>query len=280
MNEDVRDFLNRNKIDADKMVTRYGIIRKPEEINYIVARYALRKPRKNDNISIADILGYDNSWRNTDPFIIKSMDSFFDRNGSGYQSRSIGLLDYTTENAMEKIDFTYEKMVVDEMEKGQYTISTNGLHRYTVLRILYLSEWMNAKGDKEEIERLKRKYTIPVQVNEVDFFKTYSKYLLMCLCDEIKDVEKEYDREKFQYTGRLIIITTDQARVIIEKDEDLLEYVKGKASVINQNINRLQWPYNAYESFREFLKSYYADSLDIERLEKVFKEEKEGEKVE
>lgn len=280
MNSDVQRFLRKNGINPIEISqSENGRIKSPQEINKIVSKYGFYKSRKTTEISIEDIVGYDYQWNNINPNIAYSMDSFFNSLGDGYHSRSVGLLDYTAEDAVKKINFERERIVVDEMGDNKYIISTNGLHRYTVLRILYLSEYVRLGGNEKERNRLREKYTIPVEFRELDEFKTYSKYILMTSLFEISDIEKEYDSEKWIYTGRLVIKKKDKEQILIESDEDLLEYVKSKANIINQNISDLQWAYNTYPSFRTFLETYYKDVLDINQLKensKSFKEIEEG----
>lgn len=271
MNNDVQRFLNINGIDPMELSQNInGRLQAPSEINDIVTKYSFHKPYEARNISVADIIGYDYEWSYINPYIAYSMDAFFDSRGDGYHSRSVGLLDYTAYDVVDRIDFEYERMVVDDMGDNKYVISTNGLHRYTVLRILYLSEYIKARGNKEEIERLKEKYTIPVKFGELDIIKTYSKYLLMSSNCGVKDIEKEYDRENWTYTGRLIIIKENNEQIIIKNDDELLRYVKSQAKSINQNIENLQKAYNSYPSFREFSEKYCGDILDIAKLKERF----------
>lgn len=219
-------------------------------------------------VSIADIVGYE--YIKT-TYIAYSLDSFFNSKGDGYHMRSVGLLRYTADNAMDKIDFEYEPIVVDEMDTNKYVISRNGLHRYSVLKILYLNEYMHYVGNNDKIDELRKKYTFPVDVAGVDFFKTYSKFLLMIYPCGIKDIEQEWDYSNYKYSGRLRVIKNDGSQVILETDQDLLSYVKSH-SVISRNIGSAQWYYNHYPSFRHFLEEYYSDFIDIHILQKRFNE--------
>lgn len=278
MNDDIERFFSKNGINPIELVQiSTARIQAPDEVNYIVAQYCFRKPNEIRNISIADIVGYDYMWRKINPYIAYSLDSFFNSKGDGYHSRSVGLLDYTSDNVMDKINFEYERIVVDEMGDNKYVISTNGLHRYTVLRILYLNECLHARGNNEKLAKLREKYTIPVSSNGVDLFKTYSKYILMRFPCGVKDIEKEYDRDKWGYTGRLVIEQNDKEQIVIKSDQELLEFVTSKASIINQNISDLQWDYDKYPSFRNFLEEYYSGCLNVATLMEKFNEgQKEG----
>lgn len=68
------------------------------------------------------------------------MGNFFGDKNDGYHTRSLGMLDYTSEEIVPKLQnsFEVEPMILDEVDDGKYCISTNGMHRYTILRIHYL----------------------------------------------------------------------------------------------------------------------------------------------
>ena len=65
-------------------------------------------------------------------------------------------------------------------------------------------------------------------------------------------------------------------KIVIENDEDLIEYVRSQAEIINQSIGNLQWYYGKYESFRNFLEEYFADTLDIKQLDDRKNNEEKG----
>ena len=55
------------------------------------------------------------------------------------------------------------------------------MHRFSVLRTLYLIEMMHAKGNIEKEKEIHEKYRIPALVENIDYIKTYSNYLLSVL---------------------------------------------------------------------------------------------------
>lgn len=267
MDECVKKFFRRNDINPKRICQcEEGKIKSPKEINSIVANYAIRRPVEWAYLSIEDIVGYDNC-PNDKSFITDIIENFFGSKGGDYLRRSIGLLDYTTIDALQKIDFRTKEMFVNEMDDNIYIMSINGIHRYIVLRLLYLSEYVKAKGNKGEIDRLKEKYKIEVKLSRLDKIKTYCKFLLMTSKCGIKDIEAEYDGKNWRYTGRFFIIKKNNEKIVIETDEDLIEYVRNQAKIINQSIGNLQWYYGKYESFRNFLEEYFADTLDIKQLD-------------
>jgi len=58
------------------------------------------------------------------------------------------MLDYSSEEIIEKLSssFNDEPICVQEIDKGKYAISTNGMHRYSVLRAHYLLELQRVKA--------------------------------------------------------------------------------------------------------------------------------------
>lgn len=197
--------------------------------------------------------------------IFNTMDNFFDSHGDGYHSRSIGMLSLNTENALEKLknSFTMEPLRVRETGEGSYLISSNGYHRYTVLRTLFLKELYEANGDPAKIEAIKQKYVIPVDLTGIDLEKTYSKFILSFIgsrdpATRIVDMESYYEPGSWESTDNVLfayerhgelkkrVLTTDEfvqvARQAIMRcppDEPTLRYV-------DDAINR-------YPSFRKFI---------------------------
>lgn len=192
MNEDIKRFLEKNNIDIEEVGRTIDCnLMLPQYINPIASdpRYACFKTAEDKFISIADIVGYNYEGRVTNPNIFHSMEAFFDsKEKNSYKSRSIGLLDYSFENILEGIkkSFETEPIEVEDMGNNNYVISRNGLHRYTVLRALYLSEYQKCNGDKREVEKLKQKYTILVKARELDETKTYCIFLLNKLGNNIQ----------------------------------------------------------------------------------------------
>ena len=79
---------------------------------------------------------------------------------------------------MLKTSFEYEPLYALNVENGKYLITTNGLHRFTVLRILYLKDFQEALGNPQKIEEVKEKYKIPMAISEIDSTKAYLEYMI------------------------------------------------------------------------------------------------------
>jgi len=266
MNKENLEFLIRNGIIVDELEKSIDChIYSSEEENPIIARYGFQKPYKSGYVSISRIIGYDTGFRNISSNILQSMDAFFDAKGDGYHSRSIGMLQYTKENIIENLikSFEREPITVIETGEGNYTILSNGLHRYTLLRILYLSEISKTNENREEIDG---KYTIPVKITEIDLEKTYCKYLLINFQLHhaqdvyIQDVCTHYD-EKYLPTGNVEIRYTNGTKQIMTKDE-LIEFTRQcikkveDFSFLSLCIQEIS---NQFQSFKCFINENFFD---------------------
>ena len=255
MNEDVRRFLEKNNIDVEEVNKAIDCnLMLPRQVNPIASMpgHGYFKMVEDKFISIADIVGYDYEGRVTDPNIFHSMDSFFDsRQEYGYKARSIGLLDYSSETILEELkgSFETEPVEVDGMGNNNYVVSKNGLHRYTILRALYLNEYKKCNGDKKKIEELKHKYTIPAKVRELDELKTYSIFLLNKL-DNIQRVENGHDNYLREYNDKIIVDRKDGTEIKLTRDE-LASFVQEEFK--NYNWQRIYEEIEKYDVLKTFV---------------------------
>lgn len=122
--------------------------------------------------------------------------------GDGYLTRALGLLDYKSGEelleALKKRNNDTEDMGIRQIEDGKYIISSNGCHRFCLLRFFYLLD--SSKKEKSE-EELRRLYTIPVTLDDkVNYFKTYCNYLISITNSDIKYIyfygSQEEDKDK------------------------------------------------------------------------------------
>ena len=256
MNSDIRRFIQTNNINVSQINKELmNYIYTPKEINSITAEYGLYSGKSEKLISISKILGYDRDWRGISSNIIDSLDNFFNSNGSTYCSRSVGLLEYDKNTILPNLERSFEidPIYVDECDKDKYVISTNGLHRYSVLRVHYLSEVCNAKDNGTDLEEVDKKYQIPVLVGELDYIKTYCRFLLQ-ISNSVKRVESELDK-KYDYTGNVELTDLDNEKIVFN-NEQLLEFTKMKMSDLIDNpfySAYIQSFMNKYETFNEFM---------------------------
>ncbi len=202
MNKCNQKFLEKNNIDLDSITRELDCkIYNFGQINPILFENKFQEKEIQKEVCIGDVLGNDTNQNSGN--IFRSMDEYFDENGDGYHTRALGMLELSTENAMQQLrdSFQYEPMGCAHVENGKYVIMTNGLHRFMVLKILYLKEIQDAKGNKEKINQIREKYTIPMRVIYINSNKAYCKYLLektnplwidKCkIIDEKQDIDEE-----------------------------------------------------------------------------------------
>lgn len=271
MNNTILNFLSREKIDINKINNlEENHIYSASDINYIIDR---NKILKNNNlkkkISIADIKGYNYTFYCLSRNCIENISHFFNEQGSGYETRSIGMLDYTSENIVEKLTYSFDRepIYLIEADKNKYIIGDNGLHRFHILKIHFLKELSLLENyNTTEINNLKKKYTIDVKVSEVDFFKSYSKYILRKLASlqgKKLDLEAEIDGH-WNYTGNVIlkyfdypytedILNDNQLKTLL--NTTLTNFLNNKTITKNefkQFFDLIENAYNNYDSFKEF----------------------------
>ena len=273
MNKTVEEFLEKNNI-VYPALQQEGLlkVKSASDVNYIIARNRIFKNSyKKTRISIADILGYEyESQGLTGQDFIYNMSNFFDIEGSGYQARSISMLEYSTDEIVDKLkpSFSREPMKIIEADKGgKYVIGDNGLHRYHVLKAHFLKEMFALSlDDKEGYNALKEKYTFDVSLCELDFTKTYSSYILKKIAnfkgESIPYFSAELDQD-YNYTGKLKITTSEPENELVLNDEQLIKFVQDRFNeYINDKsisshekqdvLSLIMVNYEMFDSFREY----------------------------
>ena len=170
------DFLKRHNLISFNGLSIACDIR---DLNEIVAKYEMQSNSEERKVSIANIYGVHDKMDEIDYSFPEILDYFFDEQGDGYHSRSVSMLDYNEENVIDGLEssFRIEPMILIEMDYNKYFVLTNGIHRFIVLKSLYLSAKRKCQNESEIVE-LNQRFTIPVKVTKVDFIKTYCKYLI------------------------------------------------------------------------------------------------------
>ena len=199
--------------------------------------------------------------------ICESMDNFFDSNGSGYHMRSIGMLSLTTENVMQELrrSFLVEPLSIRESGEESYLISSNGYHRFTVLRALYLKELYEANGDPARIEEIRKKYTFPADITGIDLDKTYSKFILSFIGSRnpdvrIIDMETHYDEN---------CRPTDNVLLAYEKDGEMKKKIISTeqfTEIAREAILRCPEDEPTLMYIRDAMKKYNSFEKFIERI--------------
>jgi len=263
MNKTVMNFLLKNKIFVNDLNSISGsIIYSKKDINELVDKYGIYSSAIVENVSITEILGYDYEGLEVGTNnIFESLNAFFDEMGDGYHRRSISMLDYSAEDVLIGLEqsFQTEPICLQKLEEGKYFISTNGLHRYSVLKILCLSELVHAQT-QEEKDRIYLKYKIPAKVSNVDYIKTYCNYLLNCMGSfSFVWLSNEYD-EYYNTTGRSRLDIGDNRKIVT--DEELILFIRNNISFIS-NIDEIRSYMENYESFNTFICTYIPELKNI-----------------
>lgn len=229
MNKTILKFIANQDINMGKIEKlNEKRVNSLNDINWIVERYNLLKnsyiPKK---VCIADIEGYNYAFMNLDnKNIINNMPFFYDEEKDGYATRSLSLLDITSQDIIDKLEYSFKRdpICLNEADEGKYVIGTNGLHRYHVIKAHYLKELsLLNKNDTKSIEKLKEKYTFETLVSEVDFYKTYSSFLLQTIArfqDRNIDVSSDYDMYT-GLTGNVVFKNYDEGTQTVLDDEKL-----------------------------------------------------------
>lgn len=269
MNNTILKFLSEKHIDLNKIAQLDdNHIKSGWDINPLLFGNEIFK---NDYISkiisIADIVGYDYNFYQLGQNLINNMSSFFDENANSYERRSISMLDYSTDEIIEKLSdsFEIEPMSLNEVDSGKYVIGDNGLHRFHVIKAHYLKELsLINQNDKEAVAKLKNKYMLDVRVSELDIFKSYSSYILKKLAqlqNQNIRIRTHYDSH-WNITGNVVIEQPGQSPQILN-DKELLAFMKKYIVdfILNKSISRKTYKAfikeiknncNNYDSFKEF----------------------------
>lgn len=272
MNEVNKKFLEKNGISIEDISSKVDChIYTREEVNPIIANYGFESKSETDMISIRDIVGYDRTFEGSNSNIFLSMDRFFNENGKTYTTRSLGMLEYDKDNILENLKQSFVKEPVSLLETGEgtYTIMYNGMHRFTLLRILYLTEVANANGNREKIEELDRKYTIPADITLIDLDKTYCRYLLTKIKAEndpwrVVSIISEID-SSYKATGNAVV-RYENGQTEVLNNAELISLTRDRIiddKEFELNIPELENFYKKYKSFAMFLDEEFADILPI-----------------
>lgn len=255
----VRNFIQSNNIDIDSISNMSSAyVYEMREINEIVSKYGIYRSSDVTAISVADIVGIFSLPVNYNKQnIVSNLDNYFKDTGEKiktYSNRANSMLDYNKDNIISGLYETNkrEPMEVILFDNGQALIADNGLHRYHVLRILYLSEFAYCTSEEEK-ETLRKKYVVPVKAKEIDYVKTYSNYMFNLIKPGIV-LKPEYS-DKLETTGR-VVIPTGRGDAILT-DEQLIDVLGQNIDKINTNSLTFQKWYNEIPSFQSYINSNF-----------------------
>ena len=259
------EFVAKNKVNVDKLLElEESTIKFPNQENPILKRYGIVTSGIDAKVSIGEIVGYSefhlNSGDNNN--ILFTMKNFFDRKSNGYKARSIGMLDFESgEDALKKLEKSFEEepLSVEQLGENKFYISSNGLHRYTILRLHYLNDLIK---ENISLEELNKKYQIPVSLTKYQKFNSYCNYIInKCQAGELRQLYNEHG----DLTGELKFCKDNTEEII---DKNRLKEITEK--ILNDNssseaMSKIKESYIEVSDFKNFIDTYFPDF--IERIE-------------
>lgn len=105
MNATVLEFLQKHQIPTPENASGVNFsIKSAHQINHVINDHKLSLTEDiRTKVSIANIVGYDYKYRELAPYnFLENLSFFYDANGTGYQTRSTSMLNYSTEEVIKK----------------------------------------------------------------------------------------------------------------------------------------------------------------------------------
>ena len=259
MNQTMKDFLERNELIADKIPQEMNMeLTNPQDFNKFLCYFDVQKDKEKRYVCITDIIGSDAFSHNGN--IYDLMEKFFDEKGDPYHRRSTDLLEIPSSDIMErlKISFSDDPIILAEYD-GKYFVRTNGNHRVFAMYLNYLLESRYAYTPDAK-EALKKKYTFPALVGEVDVEKSYANYILQSKLSK-KYVDRVYDREQMKITDDYEIVANGERRTVQDESEidhfvieNFISAIKRKETYL---IEQLAKAAKEHKSFRKYFSSLF-----------------------
>ena len=266
MNDTIKKYLNRNGIDTNNLSASFEqnitvpIIYKPESIFYTA-----RIKEKTENVCIADLGGSSVFEKSGD--ILSQISYFFDEQGDTYQTRSLGLLALSPDkikNALEH-SFKDDPIYLDEFD-GKYYVSRNGNHRMFAMYLSYLIELQKATT-QEQVEELRKKYTVQANVCHINKELTYTGFLALNKGIYVKN-ENDIERD---LTPQEIVIKKigEEGSHTISKEEFMQQAREGFILSFYSNKFDTIAELGDIPSFREYFAKLFPE-IGIENVDAFF----------
>lgn len=259
------DFINSFNFDVESfMLNPNNNYQSSLDINPIISKYGVFDYFDEERvISVADLVGHDgivNCGGYKGKNILHTFENFFERNGDGYHTRSLSLLEYKSGEQLirelEGRDNDTKDMKVRQIEDGKYIISGNGLHRFSVLRFHYLLDSMKKEKSEDELREL---YKIPVNlVSRTNNKNTYCNYLIQKANPDIYHISFDYKEDEIT----IHYYSTEQMKIINE--EMLIKLAVQSIEILDKDsLSEIMYYYKNYDSFHEFIDKYIPNRLNL-----------------
>ncbi len=257
-------FIMSHDIDEEAMSKdEEGMIYSPGDVNRIIRDnyFPLKEGRENKKINIANIVG-SYTQKNGSTNILDTMCEYFRYGGDKYSSRDNDFLNFESfEEAIKS--FKNKPIDVKEYDNGNYLVSDDGIHKYMILRMLYLDDYF--KG-KITAKKFKNDYMVPVTVERIDLDMTYSQFMLRELFGIHSKIERKSENKfivDLEYGKDEKYCKEVNRKIIKNIIDEALDYLPSKQLV---NIKRA---YQEYDTFREYIDDNYPG--DLEKIMKAGK---------
>ena len=265
----LEEFIQINGVDVDGFIEEYArqTIGIYERYDDGIARFAVYGDYKDDLVDIKDVIGIPN-YLAKEPGFLDNFSLLFDPHGDNYHSRANGMLRYSSDEVVERLErsFVQEPIKLYEID-GKYFLSANGNHRIHLFMMHYLMD--TYKG--VEIED---KYKIPVVSEKMDVVKTYANYIGSLLWDERFSVYSHLD-EKYNKTAEAEVVYHGEKLIL--SDDELIQFTHEKLNSLREldedyyiDVIQNMWvKYQREETglFKNFVNAYFPELVDLMKIE-------------
>lgn len=254
----VEEFLKQNGINPEVFREKYGdvLITEYDSFDSNISRFAIYDDYKKEEVNIKDVVGL-SRYLIEEKSVLDNFSCYFNQTGDLYHSRCNGMLDYKPQEVIERLGDSFKSEPIKLYRiKDKCFISTNGCHRFLLLRMHYLMSL--ARGEDES-----KRFMVPVEVKDLDCVKTFANYIGSLLWDEKYEVNNEFD-ERYNKTGNSVV--TYKGSRIVMNDQEFISFVQERLNslkeldefyyidAISDMWNKCKWENTGL--FRSFIEEY------------------------
>lgn len=205
----------------------------------ILSSYVIYKPQRIDEVSIGDIYGCNFELKKPNISVFELLSDYFKEDKKKKENRFDKKQDYfnrsneniflSSNQMIEKSNNCSEHITVSkiDIENNINLIYTNGMHRFLLLKSIYL-KILSLFPDK--INEIKERFKIKVLLSEIDEIKTFCFFIMDHYYSKInKNVGYKLEYKDYKMTGRLMIgigENNEFSEHLIFNDDELIEFIK------------------------------------------------------
>ena len=250
-------FIISHDIDEETMSKdEEAMVYSPEDVNRIIKENYISQTggKENKRVSISDIIGsYDQ--RSGSINILDIMSNYYRYDGDKFSSRDNDYLNFESfEEAIKKLK---DKPIdVKEFDKGNYVVSDDGIHKFMILKMLYLNDY--EKG-KVKAKMLKSDYLVPVTAEKPDLELTYSQFIIRDVFGSQSSITRKSENKfivDLEYGLEGNYCKEVNRRNIKTLISEAFEYLP------SDELKNIKNAYQKYDSFKEFIDENYYEYKD------------------